>query len=278
MGLSPQTAIELPVTRELAELYVGNEVVPGLFEPFRVWGLCSRVVDVARVDSGAEARAAHGLAEVPEEFPVGDGLFVLRFLAGWPGLFRAARAPAAIPEYWMDLAEIPIGAELWHLAEDGSDEYEQKVAHFAGRHSGWQAYPVARERGLVPSAAAEKPASSVHRGLFATHQGAAYPADFGPDAGELTAYQTAQDGSVIAHKLTESQCDEIEYRRVLTTWRGLRFELLAAEEQNATLVHITGDAQQATELGLTPAGRHAWRVQVPKSELETVTEETQKIG
>ena len=43
-------------------------------------------------------------------------------------------------------------------------------------------------------------------------------------------------------------------------------------------VHITADAQQATELGLTPAGRHAWRVQVPKDELEMVTEETRRIS
>jgi len=263
-GLSPRSVIELPITRELAELYVGNEVVPGLFEPFRIWGQCSRMADVARAD-----------------LPPGDGLFVLRFLAGWPGLFRAERAAAAVPEYWMELADVPVNAELWHLAKDGGGgggENEQKLARFAGRHAGWQSFPAARERGLVPNAAAETPAGGVPRGLFATYQGTAYPADFGPDAGELTAYQTAPDGSVVPHRLADSQCDELEYRRTLATWRGLQFELLAAGEQNATLAHVTSNAHQATGLGLTPAGRHAWRVQIPKSELEKVTEETRKIG
>ena len=220
-GLSPRSVIELPITRALAELYVGNEVVPGLFEPFRIWGRCSRMADVARA-----------------VLPDGDGLFVLRLLAGWPGLFHAGRATAAVPEYWMELAEAPINTELWHLAKaggssgngsgsgSGSGERDQKLAHFAGRHSGWQPLPAARERGLVPSAAAGTPAGGVPHGLFATYQGIAYPADFGPDAGELTAYQTATDGSVVPHRLADSQCDELDYRRTLATWRGVKFELL----------------------------------------------------
>lgn len=263
-GLSPRSVIELPITQALAELYVGNEVVPGLFEPFRIWGRCSRMPDVARTDP-----------------PVGDGRFVLRFLAGWPGLFHAERGPADEPEYWMDLAEAPINTQLWHLTKDGSGsaehDHDQKLAHFAGRHAGWHSFPAARERGLIPSAAAETQAGAVPRGLFATYQGTAYPADFGPDAGELTAYQTTPDGSVVPHGLTDAQCDKIEYRRTLATWRGVQLELLAVREQVATLAHVSGDAQQAAELGLTPAGPHAWRVQAPKCELENVIEESRTI-
>lgn len=306
-GLSPRTVIQLPITRTLAELYVGNRVVPGLFEPFRAWGLCSRMVDVARVDSGAQARAMHGLAEAVAEFPVGDGLFVLRFLASWPGLFRASfggqstegaarlgstlvlpdpflgtgytkYAAAAVPEYWMELTEVPIDAELWYMAEDGGDGYEQALARYAGIHSGWRSFPTARSVGLVPGGAAEVPAGSVPRGAFVTLQGASYPGDFGPEAGTLTAYRTAEDGSVMARKLAEADCDDVTYRRLLATWRGVQFEALAIGPETVTLAHITGNAQQAAELGLTPAGRHAWRVQVPKAEIEQLAEETRRIG
>jgi hypothetical protein len=293
--------------RSLAELYVGNRVVPGLFEPFRAWGLCSRMVDVARVSSGAEARAVHGLAEAGGEFPAGDGLFVLRFLASWPGLFQASfggqstegaarfgatlvlpdpflgtgytkYAPAAVPEYWMELAEIPIGAELWHMAENGGEGYEKGLATYAGRHSGWRAFPAAEERGLTPGGVAGMPAGSVPRGLFAGYQGGTYAADFGPDADALTAYRGAEDGSVMARKLSDPECDEVIYRRLLATWRGVQFEALAAGPETVTLAHITGNAQQAAELGLITAGRHAWRAQAPRAEIEEWAEETRKIG
>jgi hypothetical protein len=306
-GLSPRTIIQLPLTRQLAELYAGNRFVPGLFEPSRAWGLCSRMVDVARVDSGAEARAVHGLAAAGEQFPAGDGLFVLRFPASWPALFRAsfggrstqgaARLGSTlvlpppflgtgytdypdvpVPEYWMELAEIPIGAELWHLAEDGGAGYEAALAGYAGLHSGWRSFPAARERGLVPGGAGDPPAGGVPRGVFAGFGGGEYPADFGPGTGEVTAYRTAQDGSVLARRVPDTQAESLIHRRTLATWRGVVFEVLARGDESATLAHITGNAQQAAELGLTPAGRHAWRVQVPPAELEDVAEEVRRIG
>lgn len=306
-GLSPRTVIQLPIPRRLAEFYAANAVVPGLFEPFRTWGLCSRMVDVARVDSGAQARAVHGLAEAAEEFPAGDGLFVLRFPASWPGLFRASfggqstegaarldstlvlpdpflgtgytkYAPAAVPEYWLELAEVPIGAELWHMAENGGEGYEAGLATYAGRYAGWRSFPAAEERGLRPGGVADAPAGSVNRGLLIGFQGTLFPADFGPDDATVTAYRTAADGSVAARKLTEPQCEEISYFRLLCTWRGAPFEILALGEQDATIALTSGNAEQAAQLGLASAGRHAWRAQVPKAELQEVTEETRKIG
>lgn len=306
-GLSPRTIIQLPVTRQLAELYAGNSHVPGLFEPFRAWGLCSRMVDVARVDSGAEARAVHGLAAAGEEFPAGDGLFVLRFPASWPELFRASfggrstqgaarlgstlvlappflgtgytdYAAEPVPEYWMELAEIPLEAELWHLAEDGGEGYELAMAGYAGIHSGWRSFPAARERGLVPGGAARTPEDGVPRGVFAGFGGAEYPADFGPRPDEVTAYRTEQDGSVLARRVPDAQGESLLYRRTLATWRGVTFEVLARGAETATLAHITGNAQQAAELGLTPAGRHAWRAQAPTAELTDVAVQTRRIG
>jgi hypothetical protein len=306
-GLSPRTVIQLPIPRRLAELYVGNSVIPGLFEPFRVWGLCSRMVDVARVDSGAQARAVHGLAEATEEFPEGDGLFVLRFPASWPGLFAASfggqntvgaariestlvlpppflgtgytkYAPAAIPEYWLELTEVPIGTELWHMNESGGEGYEVGLATYAGRHSGWRSFPAAEERGLRPGGAADTPAGSVNRGLLIGYEGAIYPADFGPEDAMVTAYRTSPDGSVAARRLKEAQCEEISYFRLLCTWRGAPFEILALGDQDATIALTSGNAEQATHLGLSSAGRHAWRAQAPKAELEELAEETRKIG
>jgi hypothetical protein len=306
-GLSPRTVVQLPITRALAQRYVGNQVVPGLFEPGRMWGLCSRMVDVARVGSGAEARAVHGLAEDTADFPVGDGLFVIRFPASWPGLFRASYggrtteaaarlgatlvlpepflgtgytkyAPAAVPEYWMELADAPIGAEIWHLAEDGGEGYEVGLATYAGRYAGWRSFPAAEQRGLTPGGAAQAPAGSVVRGAVAVHEGASYPADFGPEVGELTAYRTAEDGSVMSRQLSDAGCDDVLYRRVLTTWRDAPFEVLALGADTATLVLTSGDAEQAARLGLASAGRHAWRAQAPKAELGELTEEIRTIG
>jgi hypothetical protein len=306
-GLSPRTIMQLPITRALAQRYVGNESVPGLFEPSRMWGLCSRMVDVARVDSGVQARAVHGLAEDAADFPEDDGLFVIRFLASWPGLFQASfggqttegaarldstlvlpepflgtgftkYAPAAVPEYWMELAEVPITAEIWHMAESGGEGYELGLATYAGRHAGWRSFPAAGQRGLTPGGAPVAPVGSVGRGLVAVYQGAPYPADFGPDAGELTAYRTADDGSMMSRQLSDGQCDEIRYHRLLTTWRDAPFEVLAVAADTATLVLTSGNAEQAAELGLSPAGRHAWRAQAPVSELGELTEEIRQIG
>ena len=114
-------------------------------------------------ESGAQARAHYGLAGAEADFPVGDGLFVLRFETHWPALFRAsfggrttagaawldstlvlpepflgtgytAYAPAAVPEYWSELTEVPGGAEIWHLAEDGSEGWAQGLARYPGRY------------------------------------------------------------------------------------------------------------------------------------------------
>ncbi|SEM13358.1 hypothetical protein [Streptacidiphilus jiangxiensis] len=307
-GLSPRTVIQLPLTRTLAQQYVGNTLVPGLFEPTRMWGLCSRMVDVARVDSGAEARAVHGLTDDAADFPEGDGLFVLRFLASWPGLFRASfggattegaarldsslvlpdpflgtgytkYAPAAVPEYWLELSEIPIGAEIWHLAEHGGAGYEQGVARYAGRHTGWHAFPTAAERGLTPAPGpAPTPADTLARGLGAVIQGDPYPADFGPNDGELTAYRAAPDGTMMSRHLAEAQCDDVFFRRLLTTWRGVPFELLAVTADAATLALADPNTEHAAALSLTPAGRHAWRAHVPRAELGELTEETRRVG
>jgi hypothetical protein len=306
-GLSPRTVIQLPITRRLAEQYLGNRPVPGTFEPFRLWGLCSRLVDVVRAESGAQARAYHGLAGADADFPVGDGLFVLRFETHWPALFRAsfggrtaaaaarldstlvlpepflgtgytAYAPAAVPEYWLELTEVPVGAEIWHLAEDGAEGWAQGLARYPGRYTGWQAFPAAERLGLPSGRIGAAPAGGVPRGLVVTVQGSAYPADFGPNPGEATVYRAAGDGSMMSRQLELGQCDEVFHRRLLTSWRGSGFEVLVSADRTATLVLTSGNSEEAGRLGLPSAGRHAWRVQVPVDELGELTEETRPIA
>ena len=306
-GLSPRTVIQLPITRQLAARYLGNTVVPGEFEPSLMWGLCSRLVDVAAADSGAQARAYHGLAEDELNFPAGDGLFVLRFQAHWPALFRASfggqstagaarldstlvlpepflgtgytkYAPAAVPEYWLELTDVPVGAEIWHFAEDGAEGSEKALARYPGRYTGWQAFPAAKQLGLPSGPVAATPAGSTARGPVVTFQGSPYLADFGPNPGEATVYRAADDGTMMSRPLEFGQCDAVYYRRMLASWRGSRFEVLAGANGIATLALTSGNAEEAAQLGLTSAGRHAWRAQAPVDELTEVAEETRRIA
>lgn len=311
-GLSPRTIIQLPITRQLAEQYLGNTLVPGTFEPTRLWGLCSRMVDVDGAASGAQARAYHGLAGAEAEFPVGDGLFVLRFQAHWPALFQASFGgqttagaarlgstlvlpppflgtgyteylPVAVPEYWLELTDVPVGAEIWHLAEDesadGAEGSAQGLARYPGRYSGWHAFPAAEQLGLPSGPAAPAPAGSgIARGPVVTFQGSPYLADFGPNPGEATVYRAAPDGTMMSMQLEFGQCEDVSYRRLLASWRGSRFEVLANADGIATLALTSGNAEEAVQLGLPSAGRHAWRVQVPVAELDELAEETRPIA
>ena len=305
-GLSPRTVIQLPITRQLAEQYLGNTVVPGTFEPSRVWGLCSRLVDVIAAESGAQARAYHGLAEAESDFPVGDGLFVLRFETHWPALFRASfggrstagaarlgstlvlpepflgtgyttYASAAVPEYWLELTEVPVGAEIWHLAEDGAEGWAKGLARYPGRHTGWHGFPAAEQLGLPSGRVAPAPAGSIARGPVVTLQGSPHLADFGPNPGETTVYRATEDGTMMSRQLEFGQGD-LSYRRLLASWRGSRFEVLASADRIATLALTSGNSEEAAQLGLPSAGRHAWRAQVPVDELSELTEETRQIA
>ena len=306
-GLSPRTVIQLPITRKLAEQYLGNTVVPGTFEPSRMWGLCSRLVDVAAAGSGAQARAYHGLAEDELDFPVGDGLFVLRFQTHWPALFQASfggrstaaaarlgstlvlpapflgtgytkYAPAAVPEYWLELTEVPVGAEIWHFAEDGAEGWEKALARYPGRYTGWHAFPAAEQLGLLSGPVAPAPAGSIRRGPVVTFQGSPYLADLGPNPGEATVYQVAEDGTAMSRPLEFGQCDDVSYHRLTASWHGSRFEVLASASGIATLALTSGNAEEAAQLGLPSAGRHAWRAQAPIDDLTEVTQETRQIA
>ncbi|MFC1399917.1 MULTISPECIES: hypothetical protein [Streptacidiphilus] len=305
-GLSPRTVIQLPITRQLAGQYLGNTVVPGAFEPSLMWGLCSRLVDVVAAESGAQARAFHGLAEDEANFPTGDGLFVLRFQTHWPALFQASfggqttagaarldstlvlpepflgtgytkYAPAAVPEYWLELTDVPVGAEIWHFAEDGGEGSEKALARYPGRYTGWQSFPAAKETGLTSGPVAAPPAGSTARGLVVTFQGSAYLADFGPNPGEATVYRAADDGTMMSRALEFGQCDSVSYRRMLASWRDSDFEVLAGADGVATLALTSGNAEEAARLGLASAGRHAWRAQVPIDDLTEVRQETREI-
>jgi hypothetical protein len=78
-------------------------------------------------------------------------------------------------------------------------------------------------------------------------------------------------------QLRDGQCDEVRYHRLLTIWRDAPFEVPALGAGTATLVLTGGNAEVTAELGLNPAGRHAWRAQAPTSELGELTEEIRQI-
>ena len=83
---------------------------------------------------------------------------------------------------------------------------------------------------------------------------------------------------MMSRQLEFGQCDEVSYRRLLTSWRGSGFEVLASADRIVTLALTSGDSEEAARLGLPSAGRHAWRVQAPVDELGELTEETRPIA
>jgi hypothetical protein len=82
----------------------------------------------------------------------------------------------------------------------------------------------------------------------------------------------------MARRVSDTKCDAVDHRRTLATWHGAAFEVLADDGRIATLALAVANAEAAAELELTPAGRHAWRTQVPTEQLEHVAEEVGEIG
>ena len=161
----------------IADLYRGNVVVPGRFEPHRTAGFCTRFQDVA-ARTAADIAESYGLDRVPE-WPLGGPVYVLRFRAGQPALYRTSyggnTAAGArrmgtttvlpppflgtgytpsrshvIPEYLLDLIELPAGTEMWQITESGE---ERRVARYLHRQSG---------RGVPRSHEVEDLEGSVH--------------------------------------------------------------------------------------------------------------------
>ena len=209
-GIAADTPIQKVLHPTIADLYRGNVVVPGRFEPHRTAGFCTRFQDVA-ARTAEDIAESYGLDRVPE-WPLGGPVHVLRFRAGQPALYRTSYGgntvagarrmgtttvlpppflgtgytPSrshVIPEYLLDLIELPAGTEMWQITESGE---ERRVARYLHRQSGWVnlAVDAFGPAGWWTPPAPLRPA--VRRGIVARFRGEDFDADPGPAAGQLT--------------------------------------------------------------------------------------------
>lgn len=309
-GIAPTTILQKFVHPALAELHLGNVTVPGRFEAHRIEGFIARLKDLPK-GTAAEVAEAYGLDKVPG-WPVGGPLYVLRFRAGSPLLYtttyggqtaEGARqmgspvvypppflgtgyTPSAahlVPEYFLELTEVPAGTEMWRIGVDGESVRVGKYVH---RQLGW-----VRTVGSAfgPSTWGQGPISlrpTVRRGLTARYRGQDFDADFGPDAGQVTLHPmpgtpapadfTEREGTRSLAVL-DAEVAELSYRRQLCTWRDAPFELVDLGPQEAVL-HFLGENYEVAEaLGLVEVDYRVWRVVVPRAELVDVRPEVRPV-
>ncbi|GII22645.1 hypothetical protein [Planosporangium mesophilum] len=309
-GLSPATPVEKPLLPSLADLYLGNVSVPGRFDAHRTGGFVTRMQDIT-ARTADEVAASHGV-DLIDGWPRGGPLYVLRFLAAWPKLFvtsfggqtpqGAARMgspavypapflgtgytpyrPAAVPEYFMFLADLPAGSEMYRIDSTGE---QTLVGEYVHRRVGWvpsEGPTFGPARWFRPPVPAY---SRVRRGLFVTHQGVEYEADFGPRPGQYTLHAVAgqppSEGFAEQHGawtkvVDDLRCDRAVYTRQLCTWRGAPFEVLDAGGDHVVVNFLGENYQTASALGLVEVDYRIWRVVVPASELTDTREEQTEI-
>lgn len=303
-GLAPATVVELPVPLSLVPAYAGNIAVSGAFEPHRAAGFCVRSRDV-EAGTAAEIQAQHGLAD-DADWVSTDTFHVLRFLASWPALFTVpfggstadgarrmgtsrvypepflgtgytAFAPRPVPQYWLVLTELPVGAELWRIDASGRQE---PLAAYLGRQIGWRPQPGVPSFGPQPWAEPPQPLrTAVRRGLRANYQGVGYDADFGPEPGRVTLYRGGGPGQPgQSRAVLDAECDALVYVRLLCTWRDANFEAVDADADTVTLNYLGESHPEATSLGLNEIGYRVWRAVVPRAEITQYEEERREVG
>ncbi len=310
-GIAPDTPIQKVLHPTIADLYRGNVVVPGRFEPHRTTGFCTRFQDVA-TRTAADIAESYGLDRVPG-WPLGGPVHVLRFRAGQPALYRTsyggntiegARRMGSttvlpppflgtgytpsrshvIPEYLLDLIELPAGTEMWQITESGE---EQRVARYIHRQSGWVNLAGAAfgPAGWWPPPAPLRPA--VRRGIVARFRGEDFDADPGPASGQLTLHPLPgrpapadfdDNDGIHTAVISDTRFDEVMRIRQLCTWRSAPFELLDVGPNQAVLHFIGDDHEIASELGLTQVDYCVWRAIASRSELSEIRIETTNLG
>ncbi|MGH3923227.1 MAG: hypothetical protein ACRDTT_10225, partial [Pseudonocardiaceae bacterium] len=255
----------------LVDLTLGNVVVPGRFDPYRIAGFVTRLQDLP-AGSSAELARRYGLNQVPG-WPATDELHVLRFYAHSPELYIA---PFERNVYQIDLLELPAGAELWRIDAEGGEE---RVGAYLNRQIGWVSTAPPR---LGPGVWNQPPVSlqpTVRRGLVASFRGQDFDADFGPRPGELTLHplpgrQPPKDFTEQAGTFTLAvqicELDSLELVRWRAGWWGLPVELVESGPQRVVIHYIGENGQRAADLGLAEVDYRVWRGAVPHSELADV--------
>lgn len=303
-GIGPETILQKIVHPAVAQLHLGNVVVPGRFEPHRTAGFVTRGQDFPQgtADQFAET---FGVDKV-EGWPKGTQ-YVLRFLAhttqifdtsfGGPTLEGAQKmgttrvyplpftgtgyTPSAqpIPEYVMELSELPAGTELWRFEPDGSSSAVGKYIH---RQIGW--YPIG-DVGFGPGRYWQAPVPlrpTVRRGLVATYRGQGFDVDFGPRPGILTLHPLAgqpapQDFTEGVLEVPDAAVEELAYLRKLCTFRQAEFEIIGIQGDQAVLHFLGENYEVARQLGLTEVDFRQWRAVVARTELSDVRDEVRTI-
>lgn len=270
-ALQPETPMQKVVLPGLADLTLGNVVVPGRFDPYRIAGFVTRLEDVP-AGSSAELARRYGLNQVPG-WPSTDELHVLRFYAHWPELYIA---PFERNVYQLDLLELPAGAELWRIDAEGN---ELRVGAYLNRQVGWVNTASPR---LGPAQWNQPPVSlipTVRRGVVATYQGQDFDADFGPRPGELTLHPlpgmqppknfTEQAGTFTL-QVPLSELDTLDLVRWRAGWNGLPVELVESAPQRVVIHYIGENGQRASDYGLAEVDYRVWRGLVAPGELADV--------
>jgi hypothetical protein len=273
-GLCPDTPMQKVVLPGLVDLTLGNVVVPGRFDPYRIAGFVTRLQDVPGGTSADLARR-YGLNQV-SDWPTASDLHVMRFYAHSPELYTT---PFERNVYQIDLLELPAGAELWRIDAEGS---EQRVSAYLNRQVGWvSTAPIP----LGPGQWNQPPMPlqpTVRRGPIARFRGQDFDADLGPRPGEVTLHPlpgqpvppffTIQTG-VATLAVAISELDSLEMLRWRGGWRDLPIEIVDSGPDWVVIHYIGENGQRAAEQGCAEVDYRVWRGSVPRNDVTDVQQQ-----
>ncbi|MFS8098019.1 hypothetical protein LFM09_12830 [Lentzea alba] len=307
-GIGPETILQMIVHPAIAQLYLGNVVVPGKFEPHRAAGFVTRGQDFPQgtSDQFAEAFGVDKVADWPK-----GTQYLLRFLAhtteifdtsfGGPTIEGAQKmgtsrvypvpftgtgyTPSAnpIPEYVMELAELPAGTELWRFEPNGDG---RSVGKYLNRQTGW--IPTG-DVGFGSGRYWQAPVPlrpTVRRGLTGRYRGQEFDIDFGPAPGEVTLHPLA--GQPAPQDFTEGNgarylevpnavVEDLAIVRKLCTYRDEAFEIVGIMGDQAVLHFLGENHETAQRLGLSEVDFRQWRTLASRAELSDVRDEVRPI-
>ncbi|MCG8921599.1 hypothetical protein V1227_30500 [Lentzea sp. DG1S-22] len=300
-GIGPETILQKIVHPAIAQLYLGNVVVTGKFEPHRAAGFVTRGQDFPQGTSEQFAEA-FGVDRVAD-WPRGTQ-YLLRFLAhttelfdtsfGGPTLEGARKmgtsrvypvpftgtgyTPSAnpIPEYVMELAELPAGTELWRFEPDGTG---RSVGKYLNRQVGW--IPTG-DVGFGPARFWQAPVPhrpTVRRGLIGRYRGQDFDVDFGPAPGSVLLHplagQPAPPDFTVEHgaaflEVPDALVEDLQLVRTVCTYRGAEFEIVGVLGDQAVLHFLGENYEVAQELGLSEVDFRQWRTVARRDEVSDI--------
>lgn len=178
-----------------------------------------------------------------------------------------------VPYWWMAPSPIPAGSTLWRVHADGREEMLAAYAHVA---AGW--LPGKADLQVRPAPVRNPQVL----GLWAEHQGERLLADVLPDGTAILCSPDERPDWAQSprglwwREAARSDVDRIFVVRLLATWRGREFQVVAFEaqgqEQSAHLVYVGHDALDAESLELTKTDAGVYEAVVPAAELENLRE------